>query len=84
MSEKTRLAVFLLCSMFGWLGAHRFYVGKKVSGVVWLLTLGLLFIGWSVDLILITAGTFRDKSGKKVGAWVVVRDKEGKEIEYWT
>lgn len=36
--------------IFGFLGAHRFYFGKKVSGVIYLCTLGLLGIGWLFDL----------------------------------
>lgn len=36
--------------LFGFLGAHRFYYGKKVSGVIYLCTLGLLGIGWIFDL----------------------------------
>ncbi|WPL13329.1 TM2 domain-containing protein [Thiorhodovibrio litoralis] len=39
--------------IFGFLGAHRFYFGKPVTGTLWFLTLGLLFIGWIIDLFLI-------------------------------
>ncbi len=39
--------------VFGFLGAHRFYYGKPVTGTIWFLTFGLLFIGWIVDLLLI-------------------------------
>ena len=35
------------------MGAHRFYYGRPVSGTIWFFTLGLLFIGWIVDLFLI-------------------------------
>ena len=37
----------------GFMGAHRFFYGKQVSAVIWFLTLGLLGIGWLVDLFLI-------------------------------
>lgn len=39
--------------IFGFLGAHRFYYGKPVTGTIWFFTLGLFFIGWIIDLFLI-------------------------------
>ncbi len=38
---------------FGFLGAHRFYFGKQITGAIWFCTLGLLGVGWLVDLFLI-------------------------------
>ncbi|CAK8715423.1 MAG: TM2 domain-containing membrane protein YozV [Candidatus Electronema aureum] len=38
---------------FGFLGVHRFYYGKPISGTIWFFTLGLCGIGWLVDLFLI-------------------------------
>jgi len=38
--------------IFGFMGSHRFYYGKPVSGTIWFFTAGLLFIGWIVDLFL--------------------------------
>ena len=39
--------------LFGFTGAHRFYYGKPISGTIWFFTLGLLGIGWLIDLFLI-------------------------------
>ncbi len=39
--------------IFGFMGAHRFYYGKPVTGTIWFFTLGLFFIGWIIDLFLI-------------------------------
>ena len=39
--------------IFGFMGCHRFYYGKPISGTIWFFTLGLFFIGWIVDLFLI-------------------------------
>lgn len=41
--------------IFGFLGAHRFYFGKPLSGTVYFFTMGLFLIGWIVDLFLIPA-----------------------------
>lgn len=38
--------------IFGFLGAHRFYFGRPVSGTLYLFTLGLLGVGWLIDLFL--------------------------------
>jgi TM2 domain-containing membrane protein YozV len=39
--------------IFGFTGAHRFYFGRPISGAIWMCTLGLLGIGWLIDLFLI-------------------------------
>lgn len=54
--EKTHsTGVGYLMWVFGFFGMHRFYYGKPISGIIWLLTAGLLLIGWIVDLFLIPA-----------------------------
>ncbi len=42
-----------LAWLFGFTGLHRFYFGKPISGTVYFFTLGLLGIGWLIDLFLI-------------------------------
>jgi len=39
--------------IFGFTGSHRFYFGKPVTGTIWFFTLGLLGIGWLIDVFLI-------------------------------
>ncbi len=39
--------------IFGFTGAHRFYYGKPISGTIYFFTLGLLGVGWLIDLFLI-------------------------------
>lgn len=49
--------------IFGFFGAHRFYFGRQISGVIWFFTLGLLGVGWLIDLFLIP-GMERDAKRK--------------------
>jgi TM2 domain-containing membrane protein YozV len=39
--------------IFGFMGIHRFYYGRPVTGALWFFTGGLLGIGWIIDLFLI-------------------------------
>jgi len=39
--------------IFGFIGSHRFYFGRPVSGTIYFFTLGIFLIGWIVDLFLI-------------------------------
>ena len=52
-STSHSLLVGYLLWIFGFLGAHRFYYGRQISGTIYFFTLGLFFIGWIIDLFLI-------------------------------
>ena len=69
MTDKRKLPAFLLCFFLGFLGAHRFYVGKIGTGVLQLLTLGGLGIWALIDCIIILVGSFTDKEGNKLTEW---------------
>lgn len=45
--------VLLAFSFFGVCGLHRLYMGRIVSGLIWLLTGGLCGLGTIVDLFLL-------------------------------
>jgi TM2 domain-containing membrane protein YozV len=51
--DTHRKSIGYILWIFGFLGAHRFYYGKPVTGTIYFFTLGLLLIGWIVDLFLI-------------------------------
>ena len=57
-STGTSYLLWLLC-FIGFCGIHRFYNGKWISGLIWLFTGGLLFIGQFIDLFLIPGMTER-------------------------
>lgn len=40
---------WILLTFLGVFGVHRFYMGKWLSGLVWLLTGGLFAVGWLYD-----------------------------------
>lgn len=46
-------AIGYLMWIFGFMGAHRFYYGRPVTGTIWFFTLGLLGVGWIIDLFFI-------------------------------
>ncbi len=52
-SNTHSVVIGYLAWVFGFIGAHRFYYGKPITGTIWFFTLGLFFIGWIVDLFLI-------------------------------
>jgi TM2 domain-containing membrane protein YozV len=70
VSPKSRLAALLLCIFVGWLGVHRFYVGKIGTGILQLITAGGLGVWMLVDLILIVVGSFKDNDGLPLEAWL--------------
>ena len=64
--------------VFGFMGAHRFYYGRPVTGTIWFFTLGLFFIGWIIDLLLIPImddeADFRYQAGRLdyTLAWILL------------
>jgi TM2 domain-containing membrane protein YozV len=64
-TQKSKWAAFFLCLFLGGIGAHRFYVGKIGTGILYIFTLGgFLGIGALIDLIRILIGNFKDKQGQ--------------------
>lgn len=66
-SQKSKGAALVLCVLLGYMGIHRFYVGKIGTGILWLLTLGCFGIGWIVDIVMLCCNKFADKSGAIIG-----------------
>ena len=53
--DTHHIAVGYVAWLLGFTGAHRFYFGKQLTGMLWFFTLGLLGIGWLIDILLIPA-----------------------------
>ena len=66
MSNCSWVVDMLLCLFFGCLGVHRFYEGKIVSGVIYLLTGGICGIGAMIDFVIILCGEARDSLGRSI------------------
>jgi TM2 domain-containing membrane protein YozV len=71
-SGKSNLLLLILCLLLGWLGIHRFYAGRMLTGLLMLLLLlsgygaMILIPWWIVDLILIVSGRFYDRHGNRI------------------
>ena len=78
MNDTHSKVIGYILWIFGFLGAHRFYYGKPVTGTIWLFTLGLLGIGWLVDFFLIPAmdreadSRFQSGSHDYSVAWILL------------
>jgi TM2 domain-containing membrane protein YozV len=76
---RSRIFILLLCLLFGWVGVHRFYVGRNITAFVQLMLpilflvmdprdVGVLFLPplmlwWLIDTIIIIFGKFKFKDG---------------------
>jgi TM2 domain-containing membrane protein YozV len=61
-SSGTAFLLWLACAL-GLCGIHRFYLGKPVTGILYLLTFGIFGVGQLVDLFLLR-GMVRETNGR--------------------
>lgn len=66
VSNRSWKTTFWLSFFLGYLGVHRYYVGKIGTGILYNLTFGLFGIGSLVDFIKICCGKFTDKQGNVI------------------
>lgn len=50
---KSKWVSFFLCLFLGPLGIHKFYEGRVLLGILYLLTVGLCGVGVMIDLIIL-------------------------------
>lgn len=63
---RNKFVTLLLCIFLGYLGIHRFYLGKTLSGIIYLCTGGFFVVGVIVDVFLILTGSMRDADGREL------------------
>jgi TM2 domain-containing membrane protein YozV len=63
---KSKTVALLLWFFLGWISAHRFYLGKTGTGILYLVTGQLAGIGWIVDLFLIGVMVDNYNNKKKI------------------
>lgn len=59
INKKNR---FILCLLLGYLGIHKFYEKKVLSGILYLFTGGLFCIGWIYDCIKLGIDLYKSKN----------------------
>lgn len=59
----------MLALFLGWLGIHRFYLEKYVTGALMFLTFGGLFIWQLIDFIIAVSGNMKDKDNLLITKW---------------
>lgn len=77
ISPRSRGVALTLGLLGGFLGLHRFYVGKPGTAVLQMLTFGGLGVWWLYDLVLIVSGEFRDHKEQLLRHWSVEQGSEG-------
>jgi serine/threonine protein kinase len=70
LSPHRILPAFLLALFLGLFGAHRFYVGKLVTGIIFIFTGGGGFLWLLADWIMLLCKVFTDKQGRRLTRWV--------------
>ncbi len=66
-SQHNRWVIFFLALFLGYLGVHRFAVGKVFTGLLMFATGGGFGLWWAFDVFMILLGQFTDSNGLRVG-----------------
>lgn len=76
---KNRIIALVLAMMLGFFGADRFYLGKRKSAALKLISFGGLGMWWFIDSALIMVDAFLWSLGKQTG---FVKDASGQDLRY--
>ena len=50
---KNKWVALLLCIFLGYFGAHKFYEGRILMGIIYMFTVGLFFVGVVIDFFVL-------------------------------
>jgi TM2 domain-containing membrane protein YozV len=64
---RSKVTAYLLWFFLGMIGGHKFYLKKSGMGFLYLITIGLLGIGWFIDLF--TLGKQVDAFNQALAEW---------------
>ncbi|GLQ76114.1 TM2 domain-containing protein [Vibrio penaeicida] len=78
-NQKNRIFALVLGMFLGVLGADRFYLGKKKSAILKMVTLGGLGLWWFIDNAMLMIDAFLYTLGKDTG---MVKDASGNHLKY--
>jgi Flp pilus assembly protein TadB len=65
-SNKSKSVALFLCFFLGFLGIHRFYVGKIGTGLLMFFTYGGFGLMWLFDIVMLVTSNFKDKRGYRI------------------
>lgn len=82
--KTSTLVELLLCVFLGWLGAHKFYAGKKGMGFLYLFTLGLCGIGWIIDSVLLILGFIKANAPANPNRELITENFQATGVNYYT
>ena len=71
-SSKSRLVAFLLCTFAGFVGAHNFYVGRTVRGIIQLVLMIGGFILYGVAIVTLANLSTKVDNGADVEIALIV------------
>lgn len=72
VSSKSRLVAFLLCTFAGFVGAHNFYVGRTVRGIIQLVLMIGGFILYGVAIVTMATLSTKVDNGADVEIALIV------------
>lgn len=76
---KNRIIALALAMMLGFVGADRFYLGKRKSAVLKLISFGGLGMWWFIDGAVLMVDAFLWSLGKQTG---FTKDAAGHDLRY--